>query len=89
VRLFLGCTEDPVDPGFEVSGSAFSKVFIGINPDMLTMPEYAVSHAYPDITRVKKIVRSQGSVPEPLSPRHDFSRGWFCKVSFQHAGRLG
>jgi hypothetical protein len=39
VRLLLGCAEDPIDPGFEIVGSAFQEVLIRVNPDMLTVPE--------------------------------------------------
>jgi hypothetical protein len=39
VRLPLGCAEDLVGLGFEVSGSACEKVLIRINADVNTMPE--------------------------------------------------
>jgi hypothetical protein len=37
--LLFGCVEDPVDPGFEVSGSSCEKVLIRINADVYTMPK--------------------------------------------------
>jgi hypothetical protein len=43
VLLLFGCMEDPVDPGFEVSGSACEKALIKINADVFTMPKTTLS----------------------------------------------
>ena len=39
VLLLFGCVEDSVEPGFEISGSAYEKVLIRINADVYTMPK--------------------------------------------------
>ena len=68
MRLLLDCSEDPVDPGFEIDRSTFQKMLIGINPNLLTMPENMPSDTHSDTTRMKEVVTSHISVPE--TPGH-------------------
>jgi len=46
VRFLLGCTVDPVNPGFKVGRPAIEQVLVGINADMRAMPENTTSDTY-------------------------------------------
>ena len=66
---------DPVNPGFEISRSAFEQVVAGANTDMHAMPENTTSDTRTLTTcGWKRSPTCHVPIPEILSPDDHFSR---------------
>ena len=76
VRLLLSCTVDLINPGFKVVMLAFQKVRIGVDINMLTMPDNpTVSRTERDTTLQAKVAATNCvPIPEPLGRCDDFLR---------------